>query len=249
MTENMGEQLAVLIQLQALETRSLKIQTVLGTVDSKIAELDARLSALARGVESKEGELNGLLDRQKLLEQEIQTCDARIEKSDVSLRLVTTNKEYQTLLREIDDNRKRKSAMEEELLVLMESTEGMEAEVKAARNRLAQSQSQVAAEKETILSDSVEDREDLEAIEVDKAQIAGRLKPKLKEWFERLSKSTGGIVVVPVAKGVCQGCFMSIPAQLSNELCRNDGLKTCPHCHRIIYRELPKETEAAAAAS
>ena len=53
-----------------------------------------------------------------------------------------------------------------------------------------------------------------------------------------------GLAVVPVVKGVCQGCHMSIPPQLFNLLQRGTTMETCPTCNRIIYwSELMKEKE------
>jgi predicted nucleic acid-binding Zn-ribbon protein len=43
--------------------------------------------------------------------------------------------------------------------------------------------------------------------------------------------------VVAVWKEVCDGCHMSIPPQLYNELQKSNELITCPSCSRIIYWE------------
>jgi predicted nucleic acid-binding Zn-ribbon protein len=40
---------------------------------------------------------------------------------------------------------------------------------------------------------------------------------------------------VEVAGGICQGCYMNIPPQLSNEIIRNDKVHLCPSCQRILY--------------
>ena len=46
-----------------------------------------------------------------------------------------------------------------------------------------------------------------------------------------------GVAVVSVWKEVCDGCHMSIPPQLYNELQKSTRLLTCPNCNRIIYWE------------
>ncbi len=42
-------------------------------------------------------------------------------------------------------------------------------------------------------------------------------------------------IVQGVTDAVCQGCHMNIPPQMYNELQREDSLKMCPSCERIIY--------------
>src|SRR5438128_781371 len=46
-----------------------------------------------------------------------------------------------------------------------------------------------------------------------------------------------GYAVAPVVKGVCQGCHMALPPQLSNILARMESIETCPRCGRLIYRK------------
>ncbi len=59
----------------------------------------------------------------KNLEFEHQSLLDRVEKSKDTLKILTSNKEYQVLLREIDDNKKRVSKIEDEMLAMMEILE------------------------------------------------------------------------------------------------------------------------------
>ena len=59
-----------------------------------------------------------------------------------------------------------------------------------------------------------------------------------------------GYAVAPVVKGICQGCHMALPPQLSNVLARMESIQTCPRCGRLIYRkELLEQPPADAARS
>jgi predicted nucleic acid-binding Zn-ribbon protein len=60
----------------------------------------------------------------------------------------------------------------------------------------------------------------------------------LVRQYERMRRSRiKANAVVPVAKGVCQGCFMVITKSLLAELVNGDSLVTCEHCGRILYLE------------
>jgi predicted nucleic acid-binding Zn-ribbon protein len=41
--------------------------------------------------------------------------------------------------------------------------------------------------------------------------------------------------VVPVIRGTCFGCFVSIPTAVSSDADRNEGLRNCDNCGRFIY--------------
>jgi predicted nucleic acid-binding Zn-ribbon protein len=60
---------------------------------------------------------------------------------------------------------------------------------------------------------------------------------ELLRKYEQIKGAGRGIAVVAVWKEVCDGCHMSIPPQLYNELQKTTALITCPNCNRIIYWE------------
>jgi len=65
--------------------------------------------------------------------------------------------------------------------------------------------------------------------------IATRLNRELIERYELIFSRRGGMAVVTVSDGICQGCYMNIPPQLWNEIIKSEKLILCPSCHRILY--------------
>jgi hypothetical protein len=58
---------------------------------------------------------------------------------------------------------------------------------------------------------------------------------EILKTYNRVKLRVGAIGIVPVNNAVCNGCHLTIPPQMYNELHRQDSLKFCPHCHRMIY--------------
>ena len=50
--------------------------------------------------------------------------------------------------------------------------------------------------------------------------------------------------MAPVIAGACQGCNMSLPPQMYNNLRVSLGTELCPSCHRIIYAAEALESAA-----
>ena len=60
--------------------------------------------------------------------------------------------------------------------------------------------------------------------------------------YDMLRTRRNGKAVVGVIKGVCQGCFMSIPPQHFNNILKGDKMLDCPTCQRILFHN-PESTE------
>ena len=65
---------------------------------------------------------------------------------------------------------------------------------------------------------------------------AGNLAAGVKKIYDTVAAKRG-YAVAPGVKGICQGCHMALPPQLSNVLARMESIQTCPRCSRMIYRK------------
>ncbi|WP_245619871.1 zinc ribbon domain-containing protein [Desulfobacter vibrioformis] len=229
--------IATLVKLQEAETQIVRLKDVLNEVEKKKIKLASRLKQFAAALKENTEELEMLEKNCLDSEAEIKVVDARIIKSNETLRNVNTNKEYQVLLREVDDNKKRKDALETALLQIMEEREKSQAIVDESTKEYQQLEEQIKAEQNRIEEQTTKDRELLgEYIESQK-EIGVRLDTKLLDRFKRISKMNQGSAVAKVQDQVCLGCFMNIPPQLYIEVQRANELIFCPQCSRILYYE------------
>lgn len=80
---------------------------------------------------------------------------------------------------------------------------------------------------------SVEDKKD--EIENDLKKLAKSLDSKLFEAYQKRRKENIFPVVVPIINNSCGGCHIELPYANISKL-EDDGILTCEHCHRIIYK-------------
>ncbi|NWH04827.1 zinc ribbon domain-containing protein [Desulfobacter latus] len=229
--------ISTLVRLQEAETEIVRLKEVLYEVEKKKIKLASRLKQFAAALEENTEELEKLNKNCLDSENEIKIVDARIIKSNETLRNVTTNKEYQVLLREVDDNKKRKDALETELLQIMEERENSQAIVDESTKEYQQLEEQVKAEQNQIEEQTTKDRKRLEEYLESQKEIGASLDPKLLDQFKRISKMNQGSAVAQAQDQVCLGCFMNIPPQLYIEVQRGSKLIFCPQCSRILYYE------------
>ena len=168
-------------------------------------------------------------------EREIQVVDDRIIKSNETLRMVKTNKEYQIFLREVDDNKKRKDVFETEFLEYLDTKEEIKESVQESEKEYNLLKEQIEAEQKNIEKKSTDDRELLDEYLTQQNEIGKRLDSSLMKRFAKISKMNQGLAVVNVKNEICMGCFMNIPPQLYIEVQRENSLILCPQCSRILY--------------
>jgi predicted nucleic acid-binding Zn-ribbon protein len=229
------QDIETLVKLQQAETEIVRLQKILKEVEKEKLKLSLKLKQFEDALEKNRQDFETASAACRDMENEIQVVDARIIKSNENLRMVKTNKEYQILLREVDDNKKRKDGLETQLLEHLDEKEKAEQLVDETEKDYLQLKEQIEAEQEKIEQQFVDDKQALADYQQQQEDIGLNLDAFLMNRFSKISKMNGGLAVVQVKNEVCLGCFMNIPPQLFIEVQRANLLITCPQCSRILY--------------
>ena len=232
---NIQEQIDILVEVQGVELEIHQAGRLVNVLSNEAAALDRSVAERETLVTSEKTALDDLRKAYRDLESESKVNAEMIVKSNEKLRAVKTNKEYQSILKEIDDIRKKNSAIEDRMLEQLETIESAEAAVKSKAAELAGFAQSYQEKKEALAAKEKRERQTVEALNEKKARISATADPELITVLDDVKKKVRGLAVVPVQQAICMGCHMNIPAQLFNELQRFDELRFCPHCHRIIY--------------
>lgn len=232
---DLREQTEILVKLQSIDSGKKKINAMLAKVNDKISELDRELRASRTIVEKSNHELDGLRKTYREIESELNLNAPRIEKSKEKLRAVKNNKEYQSLLKEIDELKKQSSLLEDNMLECLERIESSEASVKESEIEFRSIETRILDEKQEVDQGAQAGRRELEALNAEWEKVSAAVAPDILKTFDKIRKMVRGVTIAPVVNAVCQACNMNIPPQLYNDLQRFDSLKYCPSCQRIIY--------------
>ncbi len=224
-----------LVKLQVAETEIVRLREVLDTIETEKIKLSLQLKTFGKAFKENQEKLSSIQKSCRDIENEIQVVDQRIIRSNENLRMVKTNKEYQLLLREVDDNRKRKDGLETELLEYFDDVEEIETIVQESEAEYTALKDKIKTEQQQIDEQSIDDKEMLEEYLNKQSEIGETLDSKLMSRFLRISKMNQGLAVVQVQNEVCLGCYMNIPPQLYIEVQRGTSLISCPQCSRILY--------------
>ncbi|MDJ0914419.1 MAG: C4-type zinc ribbon domain-containing protein [Desulfobacterales bacterium] len=231
----MRVQIDLLVKLQHIEIEMRRLRSDLETKSTKFDNLDAEIVAYEHTLSQEETLLEALKKKYREYERDAHVVSEQIQKSQVKLSAVKTNKEYQSILKEIEDLETKSSQEEDAMLECLEQIDVADAKVKSKRTDFEQIKADVQQEKVEVQRDITQDQQGLKTLQVDWESVAESIDPEIINTYNTIKDTIGGIPVAAVSNAVCQGCHMNIPAQMYNELQRADSIKKCPHCQRIIY--------------
>jgi len=224
-----------LMELQAID---LEVQKL----DEKMAdghgELLATKKAIAQGYvlidEYKEQFAMGE-KRRRELEATMADEAERIKDRQTKLMSIQTNREYQSILKEIEDTKTANTQREEELTLLMEQSELIEKKIDEIGKRCAQQESQLESDRQRVEQEAVKLEAEKHKITKAREAQAKKVDDRYLNRYEKLRVNRNGLAVTGVTAGVCRGCNMNIPPQMFNLLLREQELLTCPTCNRMMY--------------
>ncbi len=231
----MKNKLEKLIALQAVESQMAKLANIINKAPNKIAELDVRIEEVQKAYDDDKSGLDDLKKHYRSLEADLQTNQSQITRSKEKLSSVKTNKEYQAMLKQIDELAKTNNKIEEEMISVLEQIESNETQVSQQKVLLDKKIAEVTTEKTAVIKDMKETEQQLGSIKEKQTGLAEQIDADLIATYNRVKSMVTGAAVVPVSSSVCKGCHLNIPPQMYNELQRGDNLKYCPHCARILY--------------
>ena len=237
MSEDIKRQIKLLVELQALDTKRLNLTKKLDKIPILMGELDSRLTAFEQEAQSASENAEALKKEYRELDIEVQSNQAKINKSDEKLSQVKNNKEYHAILKEIDDLKEKNLLIEDNMLEILDNIESEDQRVGVKKEELKQLSTEIAGKKACVEKDGLQWGKELAELSDDRSSVIENIAPQYLKTFEQVKKIVGVIAIARVVDSLCLGCNMNIPPQRYNELQRFDDIQLCPNCHRIIYWE------------
>jgi uncharacterized protein len=220
-------------ELQRLDSALAERQKISADYPADLAILEEEYNREKAGIEGKRTELMELQKRRRHQEGALSDGEEHLKKSQVRLNQVKTNKEYEATLKEIEALRQKNSGLEGEILLLYDEVEAAEKRLKESERVWKDFEVELSEKKRTLAE--VKARAEVEAAELlgRREQLAAGLGPELAH-YDRLRKALGDPVVVPAENEGCTACDCKVPAQLYNQILKNEQIIHCPHCSRYL---------------
>jgi len=226
--------LSLLLDLQEIDDQLGELERSKIYLPEMILNLENEIKGLEKAIADNDKSLQDSQREQRVLELEIEVDKQELEKYQKQMRVIKTNKEYDALTAEIDSKKQSIVDKEERILALM-----------AAADEALEKITELKANLEQV---RVRNSEQLEMLNSQASTLQAKIDEKLRKRnevvkdvnkqvvgiYERIRKGKGGMVVVPIRKRACSGCFKQIPPQRVQEIRRGDRIFSCDNCGRIL---------------
>lgn len=222
------------LQLQRIDLQRSELEKELAALPKHIAAIEKQLETGLRNLESDRAVLAANQKDRRSQDADIQTHQQKISKLRDQMMSAKTNEQYRAFQHEIAFCEESISKCEDRILVLMEHTEALEANVKAAEAELARQKTAVEAEKADARKRGLADMAKLKELAAQRAEVLKEVPAPLYTAYERIRKRTA-IAVAEAAAGRCNACQLELRPQLMQEVRRGDSINFCENCRRILY--------------
>jgi len=231
--------LASLIALQRLDSAA-------DTARRRVAELPTAEQAIAMQVTAASGAVDtskaALAENQtarRALEKDVASVDARLARFDDHKGAVKTNHEYTALLHEIATAKSEKDGLEEKILVLMESADGLAAALKAAESGLAAIKKDADVARAALTTERAQLDAQLARLVGERAKEAAIVPPPVLGRYEQILKQRRGVAVARMSGEICEACHVRLRPTVAQQVRRNTDIVQCDSCSRILYFDAP----------
>ena len=231
----MKEEMSHLICLQDCDNKIGHIMSKKNKGPLKIKKLEDELGVIEKEQQEELDRFEALQKSGRDIDRETQDLDVKIEKSNIRLSSIKSNKEYKAVLKEIDDLKKAKFQREEKSLQIMEEIEVLRKKCQDNEKEVAEGRKKLEKERNEVLIELKALDEELQLLEKKRDVLSQTVEQDLLKKYLLLKERKQGQAISPVSQAVCQVYHMRIPPQKYNELIRGDSLLRCTNCGRIIY--------------
>lgn len=232
-----------LSQLQDVLARMFEIEDKIKEIPKALADKEAVLQKTKITYLELHDKSEKVKEELKNLRIRLDEAGVKRETSEKMMETITQAREFETLQKEIEDAKNAEQTLRKSLIAKEKFYDELNMKLSVQEEIMAQQTQEV--EEETAVKDALiaENQTILDEIVAKKNELAKDLDPNLVFKFERIIRNKGGVGIVPVHSIVCEGCHMTLPAQFVNDVRREDEIKFCPYCSRVLYYEESEYSE------
>lgn len=227
-----------IIQLVNLQVIDSEIYMLKNEKDSKPREIEAISAAFEekkKHLAGLEEDLLNLQKQRKDKELELATKEEGTKKLQTQLYSLKTNKEYQTMLQQIQDSKADASVIEDQILGVFDQADKVKNEVAKEKLRLQEEEKTSQEQKKQVEGRIKEIDDRIAQLEAQRKQITPDLDKTVLSQYERILSNRDGLAIVHVEGNSCGGCNMFVPPQVINLIKMYERIVTCEVCNRILY--------------
>jgi predicted nucleic acid-binding Zn-ribbon protein len=229
------EKLVNLYRLQRVDSSIDQIEILRGELPMEVKDLEDEVQGLVNRQTRIEEEINGITEFIEDKKAAIKESEALLAKYEQQSDNVKNNREFEAINKEIEMQgleiklaEKHIRDANEELAEKVKALENAKKNIATKDGVLTHKKSEL----EKIIADTEIEEKDLRA---KSEEARTHIDERLLYSYDRIRNSyRNGLAVVAVERDACGGCFNSIPPQRQSEIRLHKKIIVCENCGRIL---------------
>jgi len=230
----MNETLDRLIDLQKLDTELGALRKEKETLEHALETRRAAVTSVTGGITGVQEKITGLKKAADQKNLELKSIEEKVKDLTAKLNAASDNKTYSLLKGEIEEEQRKISALEENILADLDNVDLAGDDIEALREKLvAEEKVLAAAEKDALQQAAVLDSK-IATLATQRKDLAAHVDGETMETYEGVLAHRGD-AVVELRGGNCSGCNMKLTKQQQALIIQSAQIVTCPGCGSILY--------------
>ncbi len=221
-----------------------KIDSQIYSLKEKKEIMPQEIKALEAAFEEKKQKLLSLektsLDFQKQKKErelELAAKEEATKKLQGQLFALKTNKDYHTMLKQINDSKADASVIEDQILESFENIDKIKGQIEQEKQNLQQEEKAFQGQKTQVQEKIKEIDGQLTQLESQRNHTIPGITQNILAQYERVLSIREGQAIAGIKNSTCLGCHMSVSPQIINLVQMYENIVTCDVCNRILYIE------------
>lgn len=241
---SMEEKIIALYDLQKIDTKIDEINKLKGELPLEVKDLEDEIEGLqtrSTKISQEIDELSSLTKKRKL---DIQQSKEMIAKYEEQQHNVRNNREFDSLLKEIEYQKLEIELCEKRLKEYAAETKVKKKALEDAATVIAERKIDLDHKRAELETIDQETAADIEALKAQDAEARKKIDERLLSAYTRIRNNVrNGLAVVTVKRDACGGCYNRIPPQRQFDIRQNKKIIVCEYCGRILVSDLLEQTQ------
>ncbi len=231
----MLQDLEGLVELQGLDAEIAEFDAAAAAIPVQIRMMEQQLTQAKAALDAATVEVEKLQKLRRQKERELDEAGGEFKKRQGRLYEIKTNQEYTATLKEVEGLKQKISALEEEILVRLDDIDDAVKIRDQEEAKVRVTQAEFLKNKQQREDELLKLQSRLSILRKARERRSGSVETSLLQLYLRLLKSRDGLAVAQAMGRSCEGCHVTLTHQLYNEVRRNEEIRTCEGCGRILY--------------
>lgn len=241
---SVAEKLVNLYKLQTVDSSIDQIEILRGELPMEVKDLEDEVQGLVNRQTRIEEEINGITEFIEIKKASIKESEALLAKYEQQSDNVKNNREFEAINKEIEMQGLEIKLCEKHIRDANEELAEKVKALEAAKKTISVKEGVLNHKKdelEKIIADTeIEEKE----LRVKSEEARAHIDERLLFSYDRIRNSYhNGLAVVTVERDACGGCFNSIPPQRQSEIRLHKKIIVCENCGRILVEETAADSK------